>query len=258
MTDTATVERPSLRLVLTSLMRADATVLLRGRTSALLTLLPPLIIVIATDLNSGKTASRLGGAPVVIGLAITIGLVISCLLGYSLTLAHDRDAGVLQRLRVTPAPTWAIMCSRLAVQAAANLVMAVVVLIVGVSLHGLSLNAGQVILVLVFSLIGAAMFLAIGQAVVALVNSMSAVNAIGRVLLIVLILLGLLGVTGLLGDVVQSIAEWSPVGVLMQLMSQAMLSAPWAWQDTWYLVAAIGYVVVFSFIGIRWFTWGTH
>jgi len=257
-TDTATVERPSLRLVLTSLMRADATVLLRGRTSALLTLLPPLIIVIATDLNSGKTASRLGGAPVVIGLAITIGLVISCLLGYSLTLAHDRDAGVLQRLRVTPAPTWAIMCSRLAVQAAANLVMAVVVLIVGVSLHGLSLNAGQVILVLVFSLIGAAMFLAIGQAVVALVNSMSAVNAIGRVLLIVLILLGLLGVTGLLGDVVQSIAEWSPVGVLMQLMSQAMLSAPWAWQDTWYLVAAIGYVVVFSFIGIRWFTWGTH
>lgn len=257
-TDTTTVSRPPLGLVLTSLMRADAAVLMRGRVSAAFGVLPPLIIVIATDLNSGKTAERLGGAGLVIALAITIGLVISCVLGYSTTLAHDRDAGVLQRLRVTPAPIWAIMSSRIAVQAAANLIISIIVLIVGVALHGLALSAGQVVVVLLLSLLGAAVFLSIGQALVALVRTVGGVNAVGRVLLIVLLLLGLLGVTGILGDVVQSIAEWSPVGVMMKLISDVMVGTPWAWLDTWYLLAAVGYVVVFSFIGIRWFTWETH
>jgi ABC-2 type transport system permease protein len=102
------------------------------------------------------------------------------------------------------------------------------------------------------------MFLAIGQALVGLVPSASAINAIGRILFIVLLLLGILGGTGILGDVMKSIAGWSPVGALMTLFSDVLSHAAWSGQDANALLACFGYIVVFTFIGIRWFRWDTH
>jgi ABC-2 type transport system permease protein len=194
----------------------------------------------------------------VIALALTIGLITSCILGYSLSLAHDREVGVLQRLRVTPAATWMIMTSRLCVQVVTNLIASIIVVIVGVILHGLTPTVGQYALVLVIVIVGAAMFLAIGQALVALVPSTSAINAIGRILFVVLLLLGIFGGTGILGDVMKSIAGWSPVGALMALFSDALNQSAWSAQDTYSLLACAGYIIVFAFIGIRWFRWDSR
>jgi ABC-2 type transport system permease protein len=254
-TDT-TIARPPLGLTVASLLRADALVLLRSRVSAVLSLLLPIVILVATSL--GKNPTRLGGAGTVVGLALTLGLITSCLLGYSLTLAHDREVGVLQRLRVSPAPSWAIMTSRLLVQLISNLIASIVVVIVGAALHGLTLNLGQYLLVLACAVLGAGVFLALGQALVGLVPSTSAINAIGRVLFIVLVLLGIVGATGLLGDTLQSIAGWTPVGALMTLFSDVLDQAAWSAQDAYALIACVGYIVVFSFIGIRWFRWETR
>lgn len=238
---------------LSALLRADAVVLLHNRVSMVLSIMLPLIILIATTL--GKNPSRLGSATLVIGLALTLGIAISCLLGYSLALAHDREAGVLQRLRVTPVATWTIMSSRLAVQLAVNLLASVVVIIVGAAIHGLSLGVGQYLLALAVAILGAALFLAMGQALVALVRSAGAISAIGRALFIVLLLLGLVGGTGVLGDTVQAIANWSPVGALMTLFSTVLGQTGWSGPDTGALLACAGYIVVFCWIGIRWFRW---
>jgi ABC-2 type transport system permease protein len=239
-----------------SLLRADTIVLLRNRVSATLSILLPIVIVVATSF--GKAQTRLGGAEPVIALALTIGLITSCILGYSLSLAHDREVGVLQRLRVTPAATWMIMTSRLCVQVVTNLIASIIVVIVGVILHGLTPTVGQYALVLVIVIVGAAMFLAIGQALVALVPSTSAINAIGRILFVVLLLLGIFGGTGILGDVMKSIAGWSPVGALMALFSDALNQSAWSAQDTYSLLACAGYIIVFAFIGIRWFRWDSR
>lgn len=230
-----TVGRPPLGLAMSSLLRADFIVLLQSRISVVLSLLLPIVIVVATTF--GKSQSRLGGSGLVIALALVLGPITSCLLGYSLTLAHDRDIGVLQRLRVTPAPTWMIMTSRLVIQVVTNLVASV---IVGSILHGLSLNAGQYLLVLVIAVLGVAVFLAIGQALVGLVKSSTSISAIGRILMVILILLGLLGGTGLLGDTVKSIAGWSPVGALMTLFSNVLSRAAWSNQDGYSLLACVG------------------
>ena len=248
--------RPDVGLALRSLLRADATVQLRSRVSTILSLALPLVILIATSF--GKAGQRLGGADLVIGLALTLGLLTSCLLGYSFTLAHDRDAGVLQRLRVTPAPTWTIMTSRISVQFVTNLVASIVVVIVGAILHGLSLDAAQYALTIGVAALGAAVFLAIGQALVGLVPSTGAVTAIGRILFIVLVLLGIFGGTGLLGDTLKTIAQWSPVGALMTLFSSVVAGAAWSDQDTIGLLACAAYIVVFTFIGIRWFRWDSR
>lgn len=261
MTDDATrpapiAARPPVGLAIRSLLRADLAVLLRSRASTVLSILLPLVIVVATTF--GKSQTRLGGSGEVIGLALTLGLITSCLLGYSLTLAHDREVGVLQRLRVTPAPTWTVMASRLTIQLAANLVGSLVVIVVGAILHHLTLSFGQYLLVLGIAVLGAAVFLAIGQALVALVRTTTAINATGRILFIILVLVGLLGGTGILGDTMQSIAGWTPVGALLILFSDAVTGAGWAGQDANALLACAGYVVVFAFIGIRWFRWDAH
>jgi len=245
--------RPSQSLAMQSLLRADSLVLLNNKTSGLLSFFPALVIVVVTSF--GQAQSRLGGAGLVIGLAVTLGLLISCLLGYTLALAHDREVGVLQRLRVTPAPTWMIMTSRLTVQVAANLIASIVVLIVGSAVHHLALNVVQYLLVAAIAILGAAVFLAIGQALVGLVASTGAINAIGRLLMVALLLLGLLGGTGLLGDIWKSIAGWTPVGALMNLFSDVLNQAAFSSQDAYALLACAAYVIVFSYIGIRWFRW---
>jgi ABC-2 type transport system permease protein len=244
---------PSLGLAMASLLRADTIVLLRNTVATIAGIFLPVMLIIASTFAKAQT--RLGGTEVIIGLALTLGLVTSCILGYSLAIAHDRDAGVLQRLRVTQAPTWTIMTSRLLVQAAASLVSSVIVIIVAVMLHGLALNAGQYVLVLAVAILGSAMFLALGQALVGLVKSVSAINAIGRLLFIVLVLLGILGATGILGDTVQNIAAFSPVGALMTLFTDVLTSAGWADQDLTSLLVCAGYIGVFAFIGIRFFRW---
>ena len=246
--------RPPLGLAAASLLRADALVLLRNRVSGFVSLLLPLVIVVVTGLTEKKTA-RLGGPDLTIALAITVGLISSSLLGYAVGVAQDRHAGVLQRLRVTPAPSWMIMASRLAVQVVANLIISIIVVIVGVIVHGLNLNVAQYALVVVVAVLGAAVFLSIGQAIVGLVDSAGAVSAIGRVLFALLLLLGLLGGTGLLGDTLKTIADWSPVGALMTLFADALTMSAWNDQEMYALLACAGYIVVFAFIGIRWFRW---
>ena len=236
-----------------SLLRADTIVLLRNTVSTIAGIILPVMLIIASTF--GKAQARMGGTENIIGLALTLGLVASCILGYSLALAHDRDAGVLQRLRVTPAPTWMIMTSRLLIQVAASLSSSVLVLTVAMILHGLTLSAGQYALVLAVAILGSVMFLALGQALVGLVKSTSAVNAIGRVLFIVLVLLGVLGATGILGGTVQTIAVFSPVGALMTLFTDVLTSAGWAEQDLASLLACAGYAILFAFIGIRFFRW---
>lgn len=248
--------RPALGVALRSLLRADFLVLLNGKTSLFLSILLPIVILLANTFGKGQ--SRLGGSSLVIGLALTLGLLTSGLFGYTLALAHDRDVGVLQRLRVTPAPTWMIMTSRVLVQVATNLLASVIVVIVGATAYGLTLSPGQYLLVIAAAVLGAAVFLSIGQAVVGLVQSTSAINAISRVLMILMLLLGLLGGTGILGDTMKAIAAWSPVGALMTLFADTLNGSSWSGQDTNALLACIGYVAVFTFTGVRWFRWNAR
>jgi ABC-2 type transport system permease protein len=249
--------RPATGLIFGSLLRADFTVLLRSGRTLLLNIVLPIFILIITDLHSGKNsgASVFGGAEFSIGLALTYGLMSSSLIGYSLTIARDREAGVFQRLRVTPAPTWAIMTSRLLVQIILDLIMTVIVVVIGAIIHNLTFTVGQFLLLVCVSIAGGAMFLAIAQAIVGLVRSAAVVNAVGRVLYVVFLLLGLLGSSGILGSTVKDISNWSPVGAMISLYGGVLNIASWDGTDTNGLIATVGYIIIGAFIGIRWFRW---
>ena len=244
---------PPLQLVMSSLLRADFLVLLKNRRSLVISIILPAVILFST--NSSKATHSFGGSLFIIGLAITYGLVSNSILGYALTVARDREQGVFQRLRVTPAPTWTIMTSRLAMQVLANLLITVIILILGSRIHHVSLSAATYGLVLVVSILGAAVFLSIGQALVGLVKSADSINAAGRVLVLGLVLLSSLGQSGTLGSTWELIARWSPVGVVMTLFAAVLNLSAWDTHDSLALLACGGYVVVFAAIGIRWFQW---
>ena len=249
--------RPPIGLIYGSLLRADFTVLLRSGRTLLLNILVPIVILVIFGLHLGNKTNALtqGGAGFTIGLALTYGLMASSLMGYSITVARDRDSGVFQRLHVTPAPTWAIMTSRLLVQIVVDLIMTVVVLIIGGIIYSTTFNVGQYLLIICVSILGGAMFLAIAQAVVGLVRSAVVVNAVGRILYIVFLLLGLLGSSGILGSIVKAISDWSPVGAMINLYGGVLNITHWVWTDTNGLIAAVGYIIIGAFIGIRWFRW---
>ena len=146
------------------MLRADFLVFLKHRRALIISMLLPVFVLVSTSGN--KATDKFGGAEFVIGLAISYGLLSTALIGYALTVARDREKGVFQRLRVTPAPTWTIMTSRLAMQAVANLIIAIAVVIIGSLIHHISPSAGQYALVLLVSILAGAVFLSLGQALV--------------------------------------------------------------------------------------------
>ncbi|WP_427019187.1 ABC transporter permease (plasmid) [Pseudarthrobacter sp. P1] len=253
-TDSGSV-RPEIGLIFGALLRADFTVLLRSGRTLLLNFAVPIFILVIIGLRTKGGTSAFAGPGFIIGLALTYGLMASSLIGYSNTIARDRDAGVFQRLRVTPAPTWAIMASRLAVQIVVDLIMTIIVVVLGGIITNTVFSPGQYLLLVCVSILGGAMFLAIAQALVALVRSAAVINAVGRILYIVFLLLGLLGASGILGTTIHAVANWSPVGAMINLYAGVLNLSGWDWTDTIGLIGTAGYTVVGAFIGIRWFRW---
>ena len=252
-TPQGTTGGPPLRLVFNSLLRADFLVFLKHRRALIISMMLPVFVLVSTTGN--RATNKFGGAEFVIGLAISYGLLSTALIGYALTVARDREKGVFQRLRVTPAPTWTIMASRLAMQAIANLIIAIAVVILGSLIHHISPSPGQYALVLLVSILAGAVFLSLGQALVGLVKSADSVQAVARVLFAVLILLGILGQSGAFGPFWSSVARWSPVGAVMTLFAGVLDLHSWYSRDTLSVLACLGYIVVFAGIGIRWFQW---
>jgi ABC-2 type transport system permease protein len=244
---------PDLTLMMSSLLRADLTAAVRNRRSLLAPILMALILLFAT--RSVKGGQHYGGHGALVALVTTFALMGTCILGYALVMGRDRESGVLRRLRVTPAPGWAIIASRMTAQALAGLVLALVLVIVGGRVDHLSLSVAQYGMVLVFSLLGIAMFLSIGQALVGLIASADTVNAACRGVYVVLALLGLIGQQGILGGAWGSIAPWTPLGAIMTLDARVLDLAAWSTRDAESLLACLAYVVVFAALGIRCFRW---
>ena len=250
------VAAPTWSSSLKVLLRADGTAQVRTPLSLVITFALPLILLVATGL--GKNSAALGGPEFRISLALTVGLVSIGTVGYSLAIARDRDSGVLQRLRVTPAPTWTIMVSRWMVQLGAVLVMSIVVLVVAALYVGVTLPPQDYLFTVLVALLGSAVFLSIGQAIVGLIASADTLNAAGRLLYVPLIGLSLFGDTDRLGTTVEMVSRWSPGGCLETLLSAAMGASVWSGQSWGALFASFGYTVVFGVIGIRWFRWVSH
>lgn len=237
-----------------SLLVADFTTQLRRGRSMFLSLLLPVVLLFAWRRGIG---THFSGA-FLVSSALSISLITIGFTGYALSLAQDRALGVFQRIRVTPTPTWAVMVSRLTVALVTILLAALIVIIGGRFIDQVSIGPGAALVTMGVSLIAGAVFLAGGQLLTALVTSADAVNAASRVIYIVLILGGMLGSFGVLGPTWKSVVDWSPYGtvqIIVQAAAQGTLWTTQAWQA---LAATIGYILIFTILGIRYFRWNVE
>src|ERR1700682_985957 len=247
---------PTLSGILRALLQADLTVQLRNGRALLLTFFPP--VAVLYGLSAGKRRAQLGGPVVDVALALTLGIALIAILGYTASVARDRELGVFQRIRVTPAPVCTIMVTRLAFQIFSMLAMAVGVLVAAAVVEKVTLDPAAYLLTLLAVIFSSAVFLGVGQALVGLLKSVDTVNAVGRLSFLPLVALGLLAHSTIFGTTFETVARWSPGGAVATLLAGAMQPAAWS-GDTWgAFLASVVYAVVFAGIGIRWFQWSTR
>jgi len=241
---------PKTSTALSSLLRADLVTQWRNRRSFILLLLVPIIILI-----SWKGIVEKFGGPFALSTCITIGLVAIGLMGYSNSIARDRDKGVFQRLRVAPVPTWCIMVSRLVIQLIMIVLLTTVIFIAGNNIDHIKLSPSGYILSFLTAVVGGAVYLGLGQLIVGLIQNPETVNSASRLTYFLFIMVGMFGELGVLGDQVKEIVLWSPYGTVKRIIAAGMQPGTWNSEMTTALLITLGYAIFFSMIGIKKFKW---
>jgi len=247
---------PKTSAVLTSLLRADFTTQWRNRRAVILTLIVPGII-----LMSWKSLTATVGGPFVLSNAITIGLFASGLMGYSNTVARDRDKGIFQRLRVAPIPSWAIIGSRLLVQLVMIILITTIVFIIGKDYDGIALSPAAYVITYFTAIIGGSVSLSLGQMIVGFIKNPETVNSTTRLVYIAFITTGIFGeiymALNKIDKIIGYVVKYSPYGTVKNILSTGMEPGKWHTDTSTALLITIGYTMIFTFLGVKWFKWNT-
>ena len=236
-----------------SLLRADFKTQWRNRRSVIMLVIVPVIILISWK----GLVERLGG-PFVLASCTTIGLTAIGLMGYSNSIARDRDKGVFQRLRVAPIPPSFIMMSRLTVQLAMILLVTAVVFIGGFYFDKITITPVGYVLGFLASIIGGAVYLGLGQAIVGLIRNAETVNSTTRLVYFLFIIVGMLGEVGILGHDIGNAVHWSPYGTVKSILSAGMQPSLWDYKTSIALLVTLAYALLFSMVGIKKFRWNAR
>ncbi len=241
---------PSAKVVMRSLLRADFTTQWRNRKSFILILIVPVIILVSWK----GVVDKLGGA-FVLSNCVTVGLTAIGLMGYSNSVARDREKGIFQRLRVAPVAPASIMVSRLCVQLAMILLMTTAVFIGGSYFDQITLSPIGYLLGYLSAFVGGAVYLGLGQMVVGLIKNAETVHSTSRLIYFVFIMVGMFGELGLLGKQIGDLVKYSPYGTVKHILASSFQPGNWDKSSSVALLCTIGYAIVFSTLGIRWFRW---
>jgi ABC-2 type transport system permease protein len=243
------VNLPKPVTVFKNLLRADLITQWRNRRATFLVLLIPAVILITWK----GLIPRIGAAGVLAN-CITVGLNAIGLMGYTNAVARDRDKGVFQRLRITPAPRWTIMVSRLTVQLLMIAIITILLYIVGHQFDHITLTPSSYTIAFLVSVLGGAVYLSLGQVIVGLISNAETVNVVTRLVYFIFIMVGMFGSLGMLGDLIDKASNWSPYGAVERILADA-LSNVWTNTTTMALLSTIGYTLLFTILGIRYFRW---
>ncbi|WP_431214202.1 ABC transporter permease [Puia sp. P3] len=243
---------PPAGTVLSSLLKADLTAQWRNRRASLLVILIPSIILISWK----GLVDKFGGA-FALSNCITVGLNAIGLMGYTNAIARDRDKGIFQRLRVTPAPRWTIIVSRLIVQLVMIMITTLVLFYIGYQIDHIKLGVADYVFAFLAAILGGAVYLALGQMIVGLVKNPEMVNVTTRLVFFAFIMIGQFASFGMLGDVWGKVADWSPYGTTKNLIASALTPGSWTSTNYMNLLGNLGYTLVFTTMGVRWFRWST-
>jgi ABC-2 type transport system permease protein len=245
------INTPSVGQALTSLLKADFLVQWRQKKSPLMATMLAIVILVTWK----NLAHNSNGPLVLVASCITIVLLGIGIMSYPGLISRDRERGVFQRLRVTPAPVWTIMLSRLIVQAAIIALSTCVVLLSAAIINNFQLTMTGYVLTIAASVVCGSLFLGIGQMLAGFIKSTDTLNSAGRFIYFPLAFGGALAELNYLGKTTKAIIDWSPYGTAHTVLQAAMNAGVWNFHIFTALVLTILYAFIFAIIGIKWFKW---
>jgi ABC-2 type transport system permease protein len=116
------------------------------------------------------------------GSLITFGIVGTAFVNLCVAMTTEREAGILERRRATPAPTWVLIVGRLLTVALITAAIVILLLLFGWLAYGVRVPASGLLGVLVATIVGTASFCCVGFGVFALIRTVESALPITQVL----------------------------------------------------------------------------
>ncbi|WP_328460226.1 ABC transporter permease [Actinoplanes sp. NBC_00393] len=197
----------------------------------------------------------LGGLRVVdvyAGIVIALSIAMIGLQGMPTVLANYREKGILRRLATTPVSPIALLGAQLVFSAILVVCSSVLVFVVAGIVWGVPLPESPLAFLLAVLLAVIGVF-AVGLLIAAVAPSGKAANAIGLILFFPLMFLaGLYAPREVLPDVVQRIADFTPLAAGERLMHEAMTGH---WPNLLSITVLVGYLAIFGIAAAKLFRW---
>lgn len=200
-TKRATPEKsPAVATLLWDQVRYANTGFWRTPIAAFFTLLFPLIFLLLIGTLAGNEiidpTSVLRLAQFLTPAMAVFGTAMAAFSTLAISVAVDRQAGVLKRLRGTPVPAWVYVGGRIISAGYTALIGVAILVVAGVTLYGVDIIWSKVPAALLTLVVGISCLSALGLAVAALVNRTEAVSAVVNGLLIPLAFISGIFATG--------------------------------------------------------------
>lgn len=202
-----------------------------------------------------------GGRPGEVAAWLMAGITVQNIMsaglhGDAAWLAGMRDRGVLRRLRAAPLPSTTLVGAYVAVRLGLVLVQSVLIVGVAVAAFGARPAWSGVAPATAAALLGAVVFLLVGQAVAAVAPTESAANTVANMLFYPLLFLSNLVITiDSFPGWLAAVGRWLPATMLVDLLRPALTAEPAA-RATWInLAGLLGYGLLALAVVARWFRW---
>ncbi|HST05156.1 MAG TPA: ABC transporter permease [Chloroflexia bacterium] len=191
---------------------------------------------------------------------IVLSLMSNGLVGNAATMANYREKGILKRIQTTPLPVWQLIMARVVMQATLIVGQAAIMLLVSVVVFNARYDWVGVLEATPWIVLGALMFMAMGQAIAALVKKVDTVGIVAQVINFPLMFLGGLWVMQSQMPVwLQSVSNWLPSTMVSNLVRAPMLQSMHLEPSMPMALSVLGvlfYIVASVAISARFFKWG--
>jgi ABC-2 type transport system permease protein len=242
-----------------TILRLMNTMSLRSRTVFFFSLIMPTGSLLLFGFIFGQNIiSIAGGSNFSYAIWLLPGVVItnmmaSGMMGNSAVMITWREKGIFKRIAVTPTPIWQIMLTRVITQIVVILIQVILAIVVGVFVFKYKFNLAYMPLVFLFVIIGALVFLSIGQVIASFTDRVELGSIISQGIYIVFsFLTGVMLPLQILPAAVTNFATYTPSYMTVSLLRSAMLQGTAGSGAlfnvvglTLYFVAAIGVSATF-------------
>jgi ABC-2 type transport system permease protein len=188
--------------------------------------------------------------PTLIGLTAMLGGQ-----GLMMKLINWRTQGVFQRLAATPTPLGALVMGAGGTQVLMNVLQAAVILLVGVFILAIPVNAAGAALALGVAGLCALCFVAYGMAIAALARTPDIASMLFIFTLLPMYYLGGGIFAEALPEWLNTLSAWLPTAVLSKLMTPLVTGQALTMEAAWATLAILVYTAVFSAFAAWRFRW---